>query len=108
MSSKEYQAAWHQANKERRKPGIKARKDAVKERNRTYLAELKNVPCRDCGKTYPPYVMDFDHLADKTCNLSDNRVLFWSIAKIDEEANKCEVVCANCHRQRTWERLMLL
>lgn len=33
---------------------------------RAYVKKLKEEnPCTDCGKYYPHYVMDFDHLNDK-------------------------------------------
>lgn len=28
---------------------------------RAFIVECKNVPCMDCGVTYPHYVMEFDH-----------------------------------------------
>jgi hypothetical protein len=51
---------------------------------------------------YPPYVMDFDHVrGQKSLNLSKlrNGRLAWS--RLLAELEKCEVVCANCHRMRT-------
>jgi hypothetical protein len=80
-----------------------AYKAAVMER----IKELKSVPCADCHKSYPHYVMDFDHQGDKKFEVSD--AVFskgWSASKakvelIFEEIKKCEVVCANCHRERT-------
>ena len=61
----------------------------------------KSVPCMDCGVSYPPYVMDFDHRDPslKTTNVS--RMKTRSIELIQEEIAKCDVVCANCHRERT-------
>jgi hypothetical protein len=52
-------------------------------------------------------VLDFDHLGEKSYNVSDAiaRVLSW--ARIELEIAKCEVVCANCHRIRTHERRTL-
>jgi hypothetical protein len=29
------------------------------------IFSYKNRPCKDCGKSYPHYVMDFDHLGEK-------------------------------------------
>lgn len=68
-----------------------------------FIREAKSVPCTDCGNEYPYYVMDFDHLRDKDANMNRLR---WSrsIENIKKEIAKCEVVCANCHRVRTFER----
>jgi hypothetical protein len=66
---------------------------------------LKDVPCADCGRRYPPFVMDFDHRngEDKTGNISAMAPR-WSWSKIAAEVAKCDVVCANCHRMRTARR----
>lgn len=73
---------------------------------REIVRALKQVPCADCGVEYPYYVMDFDHSTQhtKAFNLSESSKL-GSINRVLEEANKCEVVCANCHRQRTHDRM---
>lgn len=68
------------------------------------INNFKNIPCKDCNQKYPHYVMDFDHLKDKTFNISE-RLGMVSIKKLLNEIKKCEVVCANCHRIRTWKRL---
>ncbi len=70
-------------------------------RNRDFVDGYKAAPCTDCGHTYPPECMDFDHIdpTTKRCNvaaLSNN-----SIDAILAEIQKCELVCANCHRIRT-------
>lgn len=69
-----------------------------------FLKELKNVPCKDCGIKYPPYVMDFDHLSDKEFLIS-KMTGCGSKKKMMIEAAKCDVVCSNCHRIRTHNRL---
>lgn len=72
------------------------------ERKAKFLNEAKNKPCTDCGVIYPYYVMQFDHLGDKEFTISHGR---WkSLDKIKEEVAKCEVVCANCHFERSWQR----
>lgn len=48
--------------------------------------------------------MDFDHIdGDKVDNVGHMRYTAGG-NKILEEIAKCEVVCANCHRQRTYAR----
>ena len=59
---------------------------------------------------YAPWVMDFDHLGktEKKFNISDVIRRGYSKATILAEIAKCELVCANCHRQRTHDRQALL
>jgi predicted Fe-S protein YdhL (DUF1289 family) len=61
-------------------------------------------PCADCGRTYPPYVMEWDHLpgTEKELVLADTRRSAHAKARILAELAKCELVCANCHRERTF------
>lgn len=61
-------------------------------------------PCEDCRETFPPVCMDFDHSGDKIMNVSAMAVRVKSLARVREEAAKCEVVCACCHRLRTERR----
>ena len=68
------------------------------------LRELKSSPCTDCGQSYPPYVMDFDHVNGiKERNISS--IADGSTKMLREEIAKCELVCANCHRIRTFKRI---
>lgn len=60
--------------------------------------------CIDCGETNH-IVLDFDHLKDKKYNVSRMIHDGFSWAAIKKEIAKCEVVCANCHRIRTHDRL---
>lgn len=71
-------------------------------RNLELVQAKKAIPCTDCGIQYPPYVMDFDHLRDKSFNISMS--LGRSPDLLLMEIEKCDVVCANCHRIRTHER----
>jgi hypothetical protein len=64
---------------------------------------LKLAPCTDCGQTFHPVAMHFDHLfSNKVFNISKwkgktRRELLAEIAK-------CELVCAVCHALRTYQR----
>lgn len=67
--------------------------------------ELKSVPCLDCGKKYPPYVMDYDHRDPAKKSFPLSNVIQGGLVSLNrfyEEVAKCDVVCANCHRERTW------
>lgn len=70
---------------------------------REFLWSLKRKPCMDCGIEYPPYVMDFDHVRGvKEFPISEG--VMKSSIRILLEVAKCDVVCANCHRIRTFTR----
>ncbi len=58
--------------------------------------------CADCGYREHPAALDFDHAgSEKTANVSRLiRLSPWD--RIAAEIAKCEVVCANCHRIRTF------
>ena len=81
-------------------------------RRRAYLDELKqfvrkakDVPCADCGVKYPYYVMQFDHVdPNKNFDIASVRRRLLSIAVVAAEIARCEVVCANCHAERTHRR----
>jgi hypothetical protein len=67
------------------------------------INSYKSKPCADCGIQYPPYVMDFDHKEQdiKLNTISYMRRHKMAFKLIEEEIAKCEVVCSNCHRERT-------
>lgn len=70
---------------------------------RDLMRAAKDCPCADCGKSYPPYVMEFDHVrGEKKFILS--AVGTRSKQAILDEIAKCDPVCANCHRERTHQR----
>ena len=72
-------------------------------RNRVIIEAAKCKPCMDCGREYPHYVLDFDHVrGDKRRAVS--KMKYCSVRLLLEEIAKCDVVCANCHRERTFKR----
>lgn len=81
---------------------------SLRRRERAYalIVEAKSKPCRDCGVSYPPHVMDLDHIGDKAMALAQARWEGKSEAFVSAEISKCEAVCANCHRERTHQRAL--
>ncbi len=65
---------------------------------------MKSRPCADCGIQYPFYVMDFDHREGVTKEFALNSVTRLTREAILREIAKCDVVCSNCHRERTHQR----
>jgi hypothetical protein len=63
----------------------------------------KESGCVDCGYKAHPSALDFDHIGDdKHFDIGSSSSL--SREKLQKEMDKCEVVCANCHRIRTYKR----
>ena len=71
---------------------------------RDLLLQLRDRPCVDCGIRFPPIVMEFDHRDPSTKRFNVAESWCRSVASILEEAAKCDVICRNCHRRRTFER----
>lgn len=60
----------------------------------------------DCGGSFPYYVMDFDHRPGEEKLYVVNKMPGrHGLDRIKIEVAKCDVVCSNCHRVRTHERL---
>lgn len=73
--------------------------------NRGLIREAKSVPCSDCGIQYPYYVMEFDHVrGEKKFNIGALGVNS-KTSVLMEEIQKCDVVCCNCHAERSYQRL---
>ena len=68
------------------------------------LDQLRSVPCMDCGGVFAQCAMDFDHRDPLTKIRAVTRMINGSIERMMAEAAKCDIVCANCHRRRTFER----
>ncbi len=93
-----------QAYKSRRSKGrsiesVRRKRDRIKLIKEFIRFIKENEPCRDCGNKYPYYIMEFDHIrGTKRGNISTIAENSWT--QILDEMNKCDVVCANCHRIR--------
>ncbi len=67
------------------------------------LELLAGRSCQDCG-IVDIRVLEFDHLGLKRATLADLVRSGASARRLAEEAAECDVVCVNCHRQRTARR----
>jgi hypothetical protein len=71
-------------------------------RTRALMLQAKDRPCVDCGVKYSPWVMDFDHKDRKTkYAMVSSLASSGRLVAMRREIVKCDVVCSNCHRERT-------
>lgn len=101
-----YMKEWRAKNKTRERELVNARRRKHCAALKIYLREVKNKPCADCGQSYPYYVMDFDHRKDKKFLISQAVRHGVSFNVLKEEIAKCDLVCANCHRIRTYSSVV--
>ena len=76
-----------------------------RQKKRDFRDALKKVPCMDCGNIFPPYCMDFHHRDPKAKRAEMAKLVRYNNTALLEEAAKCDLVCSNCHRIRTWRIL---
>ena len=97
--------AWYETNRGRHATNARRSGRRAKERARGFVkAHLSVHACVDCGE-HDITVLDFDHLRDKTADISTMVRQGRSIDEIAREIAKCEVRCVNCHRRKTCERI---
>lgn len=81
--------------------GYKKKRDGLQ----ALVNELKSKPCSDCGGTFDPICMDFDHRPnEKKVGSIASIVASRNEPRLRAEIAKCDLVCANCHRLRTKRR----
>jgi hypothetical protein len=98
-----YGKAHYASNKSSYVARATRRKLSIHKEWREIVEATKAQPCADCKKSYPTYVMDFDHVRGvKRFNIGHGRKLGLNIERLRDEIAKCDVVCANCHRERTY------
>ena len=94
-----YNVSYYARNREAEIARVTERQQATL----AWLRELRKVPCVDCGGTFPPYVMDFDHRDPKakSFSLTVGNAYLKNHSMLEAELAKCDVICGNCHRVRT-------
>ena len=102
-----YHRLYYQRNKSRFITKNRRNKNRQRKRLRAILWGVKQQPCQDCGGSFHPWVMELDHRdgSTKTAAVANLVSKGCTDVRLLEELNKCDVVCANCHRMRTYQRL---
>lgn len=88
-------------------PGTKRRLQMEwRQRTQQYIRDAKAEPCADCHVQYGHWIMDFDHRPGEVKLFDVSKGYRYSRGILDAEIAKCDVICSNCHRTRTYEREM--
>lgn len=98
----QYRKTYNKANRPK-----KALRDSFRRAEaKAYVDKIKaQTPCADCRQRFHPVAMDFDHGdSPKTRGVAVMVGSGYRLDLIKSEIAKCEIVCANCHRVRTWTR----
>lgn len=104
---REYNKRWYSINRVKRIAQIGESTKRRRAKLHEFVAALKTSvgKCSDCKTAYPHWILDFDHVRGKKFN--DVGTLVSQAAgkeTILVEIAKCEIVCSNCHRDRTYKR----
>lgn len=91
----EYREAYLESKRER---NSLRRRNAILQLNEY----LRDKSCSTCPESRVA-CLDFHHLRDKEFNISE-KIGKLSWVRIINEIQKCEVICANCHRIKTAEQ----
>lgn len=75
------------------------------EARRAFVNSLKDNPCMDCNQKFPAACMEFDHRPGTQKHAAVSSLTNSSLETLQKEIDKCDLVCANCHRIRTQKRL---
>lgn len=93
---------YYKNRQEERLKGNERNRLAYERNKKKAFAYLQSHPCVDCGET-DPLVLEFDHRdpstkVDVVSNLCKN---YHNWNKVQQEIDKCDIRCANCHKKKT-------
>jgi hypothetical protein len=102
-----YHQQYYENNREKYFAKNRRNKNRQRTRLKAIINDAKQAPCQDCGQVFHPWVMEFDHREgttkiDAVGNLAGRGC---TDEKLRNEIEKCDIVCANCHRMRTYNRI---
>lgn len=94
---KPFRKRWYEGRKERHLQQVKERKQLVRDIAREYVWDyLSKHPCIECGES-DPVVLEFHHRHGKDPAVSFLVAAGYSIATIQAEIDKCDVLFMTLH-----------
>lgn len=89
-------SAHYQNNKDTYKQNVSRQRNRAKE-----FIQNSKIKCARCPETFHR-CLEYHHLNDKEFSVSRGSKRGMSIERIQEEIDKCILLCANCHRKETF------
>lgn len=91
---KERHSHWYEKNKK-----VSLEKQKIKKREKKlWSIEYLGGCCSSCGGTFHPSVYEFHHKDPTTKDRDPSKMMSLSHEKLQNELDKCVLLCANCHR----------
>jgi len=91
----------YQDNKSRYLDNQKRKRD----KNKQFIAEYKKNKSCACGESHPA-CLEFHHTDSTKKDIQISRAMYdWGLKRLIEEVEKCELLCANCHRKVHYEEM---
>lgn len=90
----EYQKRYRKENRE----AVSQRQKDSRNKKLQLLINMKGDKCERCQITYPPEVYDFHHIDPRIKSFTISNEMGRSLKSLIIEAEKCALLCANCHR----------
>jgi hypothetical protein len=101
--TKSYNEFPYKSQKKQCKQCLNNKQNERRRKRTQWLEEFKkSLKCQICQND-DFRVLEFDHLNDKVFNVGDAACFGLSVETIKNEIKKCQVLCANCHRIKTYE-----
>ncbi len=94
-----YGVEWYQRNKDYQKQNAKKHSQKYRQNLKEYVLDyLSTHPCTSCGES-DPRVLEFHHArGEKENDITHLVGRGSSLDSLIAEIEKCDVLCANCHR----------
>jgi hypothetical protein len=85
------------------KPCFKKPQLARRQQKKEKAIEYLGGKCNRCGKKFHHCIYEFHHLDPKKKDVNVSKLLNHSWETIKKEVDKCELLCASCHKIRHHE-----
>ena len=103
QKNKEYQKKHYQSKKQYYFDKARSRQEFLK----SFIERVKKLSRCNCGESRW-WVLDFHHLENKEFGLASAHKMGYSIDKIKQEIRKCNILCANCHRDLHYQENIVM